>query len=543
MASKPCRTAGGPGPVARSDRSNPAHAGGLGAARPADLRVFALLLAVIVVVPFVGVAVLGGRMIELGPVEARSQQTQAAADALHHLSNQVSAAVDQFAVLVAERIDEAIQNAGETGPLRMIAVAHPFVDLVVIYAADGQRLFPATADSLFSPSERHLARSAFAPLKTARQLLVMEVMGDNNKTETWTLVGAPVGLSPARCWRRHDDLVVCAVLDRRQLTDAVVAALNDVGPSRADLEFALIDEAGSAIWPADAAAVGSPLVALPLRQPWTAWRLEARMTALATAAGPSWNTFIALMVAMLGAIGGLAAYIFLTQRSRLEATHRRAAEAAQISHELRTPLTNLGLYGELIRTQANGNAMITEYCDVLDAETKRLGALVEDATAIARGRAYATTHLHTGVPDEAARHTLMHYRPMLEKVGGRVQLCAKADKRVRYDRMAFERIMINFLDNARKYAPGSQIDVETWMNGESLHLAVRDYGAGVPEPIAEAIFDPLVRADGGPEGHGLGLASCRRLARVNGGDVKVEDGGPGARFVAWLRTEPGPGDP
>ena len=542
MASKPCQTAVRPGPVARSDRSSSAHVGGLGVARSADLRVFALLLAVIVVVPFVGVALLGGRMIELGPVEARSQQTQAAADALHHLSDQVNAAVDRFAVLVEERVDETIQNAGETGRLAIFAVSHPFIDLMVVYEANGRRLFPATADSFFSPSERHLARSAFPPLDTARQLLVMEVMGDNNKTETWTLVGAPVGLSPARCWRRHDDLVVCTVLDRKQLTDALVVALDDVEVSQADLEFALIDESGSAIWPADAAPVGPPLVALPLQQPWTAWRLEARMTALAATTGPSWNTFIALMVAMLAAIGGLAGYIFWSQRSRLEASHRRAAEAAQISHELRTPLTNLGLYGELIRARAGGDATITEYCDVLDSETKRLGALVEDATAIVRGRARAVPRLHTGIPDDVARHTLTHFRPMLVTAGGRVELKGDADALIRFDRVAFERILINFLDNARKYAPGSQIDVETWMDGAKLNLAVRDHGRGIPAQIADAIFEPLVRADGGPEGHGLGLASCRRLARANGGDVRVEDSRPGARFVAWIRTEPGPAD-
>jgi len=521
----------------RSRSGGRLSASAAGPARAADLRVFALLLAIIVVIPLLGVAVLGGRMLELGPVEIRSQQSKAASETLLQLGDRTRLAVDLFAVRAEERIDKVITHAGGSFNL---AVADHTIDLAVIYDENGRRLFPATGDALFTPFERQLAKSAFAPLDTARTLLILQSEGDKSTAETWTLVGSPVGLSPARCWHGRQREVACVVFDRAAMTSAVVGALDEFVFDKSDLDFVLIDEAGAMVWPAIDQPAGVTLATRPLSAPWSAWRLEARLTGSSPAVGPSWNGFAAAMVAMLAAIGGLAGYIFWSQRSRLEASHRRAAEAAQISHELRTPLTNLGLYGELIRARAGGDAAITEYCDVLDSETKRLGALVEDATAIVRGRARAVPRLHTGVPDDVACHTLTHFRPMLETAGGRVELRGKADALLRFDRVAFERIMINFLDNARKYAPGSQIDVETWMDGVDLYLAVRDHGRGIPAQIADVIFDPLVRADGGPEGYGLGLASCRRLARANGGDVGVEDGRPGARFVAWMRTEPGP---
>ena len=510
--------------------------------RSVDLRVFALLLAVIVLVPLAGVALIGSRMVELGPVQVRSQQSQDAEDALRVLSDQFRKAVDGYAAEVEARIDDAIARIGDTSNLAMFAVADPAVDLAVIYASDGRRLFPGTAGSLFTPMQRQVARSAFAPLETARALLELQSEGDKSSAETWTLIGATARLDPARCWRGRADVVACVVFDRQAMTDALVASLEaHSGTEKSEyFDFVMIDEVGSTIWPSAPVAVGPQLAVRALSSPWSAWRLEARLTDTTPASGPSWRIFGAAMVVMLAAIGGLASYIFLSQRARLVSAHRRAVDAAQISHELRTPLTNLGLYGDLIRARAKGDQAITDYCDVLDAETKRLGALVEDATAIARGRLRAPPLIDTGVPDEAVGHLLARYRPMLEKSGGRIMRLANAGTCVRYDRAAFERILINFLDNARKYAPGTQIDVETWMDDASLYLAVRDHGAGIPAKMAEVIFDQSVHANPGPDGHGLGLALCRHLARTNGGDVVVEDGDPGARFVAWIRTEPGP---
>jgi signal transduction histidine kinase len=114
-----------------------------------------------------------------------------------------------------------------------------------------------------------------------------------------------------------------------------------------------------------------------------------------------------------------------------------------------------------------------------------------------------------------------------------------------FDRHSFERIAVNLLDNARKYAPGSAVEISTALRGDSLNLEVRDYGPGVPPNQQRRIFQPLVRGQNtGASGFGLGLATVRQLALQNGGDAWVEDACPGARFcvemkVARSAAEPG----
>jgi signal transduction histidine kinase len=66
---------------------------------------------------------------------------------------------------------------------------------------------------------------------------------------------------------------------------------------------------------------------------------------------------------------------------------------------------------------------------------------------------------------------------------------------------------------------------------------VEDFGPGIPADGMARIFEEFYRAepDGQVEGHGLGLAVARRIARLLGGDLTVEsEAGRGSVFSLWL---------
>jgi signal transduction histidine kinase/HPt (histidine-containing phosphotransfer) domain-containing protein len=105
-------------------------------------------------------------------------------------------------------------------------------------------------------------------------------------------------------------------------------------------------------------------------------------------------------------------------------------------------------------------------------------------------------------------------------------------------------VLTNFAGNAVKYAPGTPIVVtaEAIPAGSGrvdLHFEVTDRGPGIPADEQELIFQKFVRGAGarrtGVSGTGLGLATCRMLARALNGDVGVEsEPGRGATF--YLRV-------
>jgi len=90
------------------------------------------------------------------------------------------------------------------------------------------------------------------------------------------------------------------------------------------------------------------------------------------------------------------------------------------------------------------------------------------------------------------------------------------------------------LRNAIRYAPeNSAIDVTLEMAGDAAWVTVRDYGAGVPEPMLAKIFQPFVRVDESRDsqtgGVGLGLAIAYRAISAHQGRIVAENAAPGLR--------------
>ena len=100
--------------------------------------------------------------------------------------------------------------------------------------------------------------------------------------------------------------------------------------------------------------------------------------------------------------------------------------------------------------------------------------------------------------------------------------------------MGFERILINLLDNACKYAPGP-IKVATRQDAHIISLSVRDFGNGFDEAF-KAKVDATHKGAGAKDGFGLGLAIVRDLAEANGGKITVENLNPGARVTVTMKS-------
>jgi signal transduction histidine kinase len=104
---------------------------------------------------------------------------------------------------------------------------------------------------------------------------------------------------------------------------------------------------------------------------------------------------------------------------------------------------------------------------------------------------------------------------------------------VEQDDRKFALVAANLIRNALKFRK-SRVAVALDVAGESVRLTVEDDGPGVAAGDHERIFERWARgapeATGPRQGHGLGLAAARILARGMGGDVTLE-GEQGSRFL------------
>ena len=88
------------------------------------------------------------------------------------------------------------------------------------------------------------------------------------------------------------------------------------------------------------------------------------------------------------------------------------------------------------------------------------------------------------------------------------------------------------------FGDGSPADVVVEANGDADHvrLSVSDHGPGVPVGDRERVVQRFVRLEQSRSqpGSGLGLSLVSAVARLHGGELRLEDNAPGLRAILVL---------
>src|SRR5205814_1615514 len=87
------------------------------------------------------------------------------------------------------------------------------------------------------------------------------------------------------------------------------------------------------------------------------------------------------------------------------------------------------------------------------------------------------------------------------------------------DKDKIEQVLLNLLSNAVKYSPGGgTIALTTRVEGELVHVFVRDSGLGIPADSLEKVFERYSRLESGAtryiQGTGLGLPIARQIIEI-----------------------------
>ncbi len=102
-------------------------------------------------------------------------------------------------------------------------------------------------------------------------------------------------------------------------------------------------------------------------------------------------------------------------------------------------------------------------------------------------------------------------------------------------RASTAQVVLTLLDNARRHAAPSPVDLRATLLGDIAALYVEDRGKGLAGLSPERLFDRGVRGHDS-DGSGLGLFIARRLMTEQGGSIGVRARvGGGASFVVRFR--------
>lgn len=217
---------------------------------------------------------------------------------------------------------------------------------------------------------------------------------------------------------------------------------------------------------------------------------------------------------------------FNESAARVEAlvTSQRTMLAAA-SHELRSPLARIRMAIDLLAESSPRSDLRTQIehdiaeLDLLIGDLLLASRLADDKPQIDK----QSLDLLALAAEEAARTGA-------ETSGQSASI--EADARL------LRHLIRNLLENARRHAPGSPVEIDVSPHDNQAILRVLDRGPGIPEAEREKIFEPFYRLAGSREkgeGTGYGLALVRRIAQLHGGSVHCEgrEGG-GSVFVLRL---------
>jgi hypothetical protein len=210
-----------------------------------------------------------------------------------------------------------------------------------------------------------------------------------------------------------------------------------------------------------------------------------------------------------------------------------------VAHDLKTPLTRLRNRCEaalrMAKTDADFRRVLEETIEESDGLIRTFDALLMIARA-------ESGEVRDGMAEfdvaDVARDVGELYEPLAEDKGLSLQIQANEHATVKGNRELVSQALANLVDNAIKYAaPDADtangeragIVVKTSSDKDQIVLSVSDHGPGIPAGDRSRVVERFVRLEQSRSepGSGLGLSLVSAVARLHGGELKLEDNAPG----------------
>lgn len=231
-------------------------------------------------------------------------------------------------------------------------------------------------------------------------------------------------------------------------------------------------------------------------------------------------------------------------RTQLKYEDNRKMLISSISHDLKTPVTSIKGYVEgVFDGVANTPEKMERYLRTIYAKAEQVDTMINDLLL------YSKLDLNQ-IPFNFERtdiagfvqECLLESEPELERHGIRASFESElALKRmVLLDRDRMKRVLINILDNARKYMNKEQGEIKALVRetNTSIIIEMRDNGSGIREEDLPHIFERFYRSDAARteiKGSGLGLAIAKQIIEGHHGRIwAVSHGGEGTSILISL---------
>lgn len=214
--------------------------------------------------------------------------------------------------------------------------------------------------------------------------------------------------------------------------------------------------------------------------------------------------------------------------SKIQYDDNRRMLISSISHDLKTPITSIEGYVEgILDGIAKTPEKMESYLKTIYSKAKYMDVMIDDLLL------YSKLELNQ-IPFNFEKVDIIEYlnfciyecAPELEKSNISISLNndLKYSKYVMLDRERMKRVILNIIDNSRKYMDKAQGEISLMLRETNLCIIIEisDNGSGIDKNQTYKIFDRFYRTDSarsGAKGSGLGLAIAKQIVEGHGGRI------------------------
>lgn len=215
-----------------------------------------------------------------------------------------------------------------------------------------------------------------------------------------------------------------------------------------------------------------------------------------------------------------------------------------ISHDLKEPLRNVSGFATLLkrRLKGEGNEQTQEYLQFIIKGAQQMHFLLHDLLQYSKIGNQNNPDVEQIVTGKLVGEVLNDMTHQLDNVQANVVVNELPT--ISFHRTFLYQIFLNLIGNAIKFRSEESLCIDiscTVENGYNI-FSIKDNGIGIAKEYHEKIFEVFQRLHNREkyQGSGIGLATCRKIIKKNGGDIWVESReGEGATFYFSVPMEEG----
>ena len=239
--------------------------------------------------------------------------------------------------------------------------------------------------------------------------------------------------------------------------------------------------------------------------------------------------------------------LFFEQQARLKAEDINKSKdqfIANLSHELRTPLNAIAGWTSLVRQSLTQRELVAQGLEIIERNARIQTELIADLLDISR-IVSGNVRVEMAPVDLSVvlSQVIENIRPLA--IDQQLDLQILVDEgdagiKVIGDNARLAQIFSNLMNNAIKFTPaGGRIEVRIRRDYPFVKVIFSDTGQGISPDFLPHLFESYTQAEQGARwqrGLGLGLAICKHLVDLQGGEILAasEGLGKGASFTVRL---------